>query len=61
MTQQPIYFWQLALMAMGVALVLHSVVSKQALLAFGGGKGVRWSESLVGLLLAFLAVSRFLL
>ena len=60
MYQQPIYFWQVALMAIGVGLILHSVVSKEALLAIGGGKTVRVSESVLGVVLTLLAVSHFL-
>jgi hypothetical protein len=60
MSQQPIYFWQLALMVIGGGLILHSVVSKDALLAIGGGKAVRLSQSVLGITLAVLALSRFL-
>jgi len=60
MSQQPIYFWQLVLFVIGVGLVLHSAVSKEALLAIGEGKAVRFSESMLGLAMAFLALSKFL-
>jgi hypothetical protein len=41
-------------------LVLHSVVSKEALLIAGHGKMVRLSQSVLGLTLTLLALARFL-
>jgi hypothetical protein len=60
MSHQPIYFWQLMLTLLGVGLVLHSVVSKEAFLIAGHGKIVRLSQSVLGLALTLLALARFL-
>jgi hypothetical protein len=60
MSQQPVYFWQVALIIIGGGLVLHSLFSKEALLVGWGGKAVRVSQSVLGITLTMLALTRFI-
>ncbi len=60
MSQQPVYFWQVALIVIGGGLILHSLFSKEALLAGWGDKAVRVSQSVLGITLAILALTRYL-